>query len=256
MASPNTARAVQFNLVSTQAAQGHDQEGARWLEDLARALTSRGRRVDWWMVSSERLDVPASVAGDSGFTARHDPEVDAGDAPAVLEPTVEDTATHSELTEGEPNARGETSGAIAGVVVHRAVEVWQAASTMLQTHLLSELRADGEVVVLAHGWEVAPVLMALDQLLRAEQARPQVLLVCLAPGSLRADEPLPGLDWERLKRACSIIAINPSVRQKLLAERVGSIVIEQGADGARWLSSRSGRPTRTPGKPAEKRSAP
>ncbi len=247
---------MQFNLVSTQAAQGNDQEGARWLEDLARALTSRGGRVDWWMVSSERLDVPSSGSRDSKFTAHHEPDVDAGGASVAGERSAEVAATHPELAESERRDAAETSAGIAGVVVHRAVEVWQAASTMLQSHLLSELRADGEVVVLAHGWEVAPVLMALDQLLRAEHARPQVLLVWLAPGSLRADQPLPGLDWERLMRACSIIATNPSVRQKLLAERVGSIVIEQGADGARWLSARSGRPARTQVKPAEKRSAP
>ena len=74
---------MQFNLVSTQAAQGNDQEGARWLEDLARALTSRGGRVDWWMVSSERLDVPSSGSRDSKFTAHHEPDVDAGGASAL-----------------------------------------------------------------------------------------------------------------------------------------------------------------------------
>jgi hypothetical protein len=144
-----------------------------------------------------------------------------------------------------PNPRIEsgdeaTVSSTRGAVVYRAVEAWQAASTMLQTHLLGELRAEGEVVVVGHGWTAAPVLMALDQLLRAEQVRYQALLTWLAPTSLRAEpQPTRSLDWERFKRACSIIAPNPTVRQELIAERVGSIVIERGADGARWLSARS-----------------
>lgn len=127
-------------------------------------------------------------------------------------------------------------------VVHRAVDAWQAASTMLQTHVLPELHLGGEVVVVGEGWQVAPVLIALDQLLRAADVRYQALLVWLAPSSLRAlPQPRRGIDWERLKRACSIIAPTPRVRQELIAERVGSLVIEQGAEGARWLAARSDR---------------
>lgn len=197
---------MQFNLVGIQAAQGVDQDGVRWLFDLAKALTSRGKRVDWWDVSGER----------GGKTA---------------------TGLPAMATDGEKTSAVEPTS---GEIVYRAVEVWQAASTMLQTHLLQELRSEGEVVVFGHGWAVAPVLMALDQLLRAEQVRDQCLLTWLAPASLRAGaEPPRTLDWERFKRACSIIAPNATVRQELIAQRVGSIVIERGADGARWLSARS-----------------
>lgn len=201
---------MQFNLVGIQAAQGDDQAGARWLWDLADALTSRGNRVDWWSVEGKQRGDLAPAASS------------AASPPDAAHVDVTDTAT------------------LRGALVSRTVEVWQAASTMLQTHLSNELRAEGEVVVVGHGWVAAPVLMALDQLLRAEQVRYQTLLVWLAPASLRTEPRLSrSLDWERFKRACSIIAPNSTVRQELLAERVGSLVIERGADGARWLSARA-----------------
>lgn len=211
---------MQFNLVGIQAAQGEHQEGTRWLRELAEALTSRGKCVDWWNVSGEHLDAAPKLARASAEVATADVEPPSG-------------------------------------VVERAVDAWQAASTMLQSHLLPELRREGEAVVVGQGWEVAPVLIALDQLLRAADVRYQVLLVWLAPPSLRAlPQPRRGIDWERLKRACSIIALNPRVRQELIAERVGSLVIEQGAEGARWLAARSDRHSRGVGGGSDGRGAP
>lgn len=115
------------------------------------------------------------------------------------------------------------------------------AATLMQDHLLPRLRSHGEVVVVGHGVAVASWMVALDHLLRAAGAREQVVLVWVAPASSTLGPAASALDWEGLKRACSIVAPAPRIRQELTARRVGSMVIERGEEAARMLANEHAR---------------
>ena len=189
---------MQFNLVGVGTREGKYRREAtsHWLADLALALVETGERVDWWYAEGERF--------------------------LVANPALE----------GEQQREDESVAATK--IVHRRVAASRLVTTMMQSCLLPHLRRHGEAAVVGEGLEVAGLMVALDQRLRAAGVRGQTILVWLAPPSLDAGAGNGRLlDWEHLKRACSIVAPNPNVRQELTARRVGSFVIEPGADGAR-----------------------
>lgn len=188
-----------------------DGAGAHWLQELAGVLVSQHHSVEWWHVVDERSmeAVPSEGAG------------------------VEQTVV---ALDADANGLSEQG------MVHRKVARAQLAARLVQEHLLPRLQRFGTVALLGHGLSLAHTLIAVDQRLRAAGGRDQVLLFWLAPTSLEGVAATE-VDWDGLKRACSIVAPNASVGQELTARRVGSMVIERGCEGARRFVREVPRPS-------------
>lgn len=201
---------MQCNLLDLEDSQGSDQGeiASHWLQDLGTTLLDVGEDVQLWR-----------AAEDDALAPWDEELVRAG---------AETTAW--------------------GRVVLRRVRGSRFPSTIVQGHLLPRLERFGEVGVLGYGLRSASTLVAIDQLLRAAGARGAALLVWLAPTTLGPDSALDSVDWEGLKRACSIVAPTSHVWQQLTARRVGSMVIERGSEAARWFVSEHVRRPRAPGR--------
>lgn len=127
--------------------------------------------------------------------------------------------------------------------VRRVHSVQQLVTTMMQEQLLPQLIEHTRVAVVAAGYTGALALMNLDQMLRAASARARVQLIWLAPEvDAAATRVLERIDFERLKRACSIVASTGASRQWLATHRVDSLLMERGEDGARRITSGRSRP--------------
>lgn len=190
-----------------------DGAGAHWLQELAGVLVSQHHSVEWWHVVDERslTAAPSERAAVEGTDTVSD-----GDADGLAD-----------------SARG---------MVHRKVARAQLAARLVQEHLLPRLQHFGTLALLGHGLALAHTLIAVDQRLRAAGVRDQVLLFWLAPSSLQGVS-AADVDWDGLKRACSIVAPNANVWQELTARRVGSMVIERGSEGARRFVREVPRPS-------------
>jgi hypothetical protein len=203
--APLTRAPVKLDLLDVEDLRGGqpDGAGAHWLQELAGVLVSQHQSVEWWHVVDERslAAIPTEGAAPEGTNAESD------------------GAASGLATTGE------------GMVHHKVARA-QLAARLVQEHLLPRLQRYGTIALLGHGIPVAHTMIAVDQRLRAAGVRDQVLLFWLAPSSLDGAA-AADVDWEALKRACSIVAPNPNVGQALTARRVGSMVVERGSEGAR-----------------------